>query len=157
MFSKVLIVVTVLTAGLLYKNDKINVIKWQELEKRIHAPNDTTYIFNFWATWCKPCVEELPDFERINEETQGQKVKVVLVSMDMSEWADTKVPDFMVKKNIQSEVVLLDEVDGNIYINKVDSSWSGAIPATLIVNNSNGYRYFHEGKLSYEELKEHIK
>lgn len=135
---------------------KPEVIKITQLEQRMNAANDTTYIVNFWATWCKPCVEELPDFEKINAKYADRKVKVLLVSMDFSEDLEKKVIPFLVKKQLRSEVMLLDEVNGNYFIPKVDESWTGAIPATLIRNRSKGFNEFFEKKVTFELMEERL-
>ena len=116
--------------------------------------NDTLYIVNFWATWCKPCVAELPEFERIHTEYLGKPVKVILVSIDFREDLNTKLVPFLKKNKYTAEVVLLDEVDGNKFINKIDSTWTGAIPATLM--RQGGKKKFLEKQLKYEALKTEI-
>lgn len=136
-------------------SQKVSVIKITDLEKRINNPSDTTYIVNFWATWCAPCVKELPDFDSISKTYSG-KVKVIFVTMDFKEDIDTKVRPFLIKKPLVSEVLLLDEVNGNYFIPKISDKWTGAIPATLILNNNKKYRNFFERKLNYIFLKEEI-
>ena len=130
------------------------VYKINDLLKRIHNNSDTTYVVNFWATWCKPCVAELPEFEKLHLDSKekNQKVKVLLVSMDFIEELDRKLKDFLDKNKYTCEVVLLDEINGNDFINKISEKWSGAIPATLIRHNNKLRTNFHEGKMTYEML-----
>lgn len=135
---------------------KARIIKITDLEKRLNNQNDTTYIVNFWATWCAPCVKELPDFDSITKTYSSEKVKVLLVAMDFKEDMESKVLPFLLKKRLKSEVILLDELNGNYFIPKVSAKWSGAIPATLILNNKKQYRYFFEKKLNYVFLKNEI-
>ncbi|MCK4751475.1 MAG: TlpA family protein disulfide reductase [Bacteroidales bacterium] len=116
--------------------------------------NDTTYLVNFWASWCTPCVEELPAIERIGEEYRGEKIKIVLVSLDFPKQIESRLVPFIEKNKIRSEVLVLNDPDANKWIDKVDPAWSGSIPATLIYNR-NG-RMFHEGTYTYEELKQII-
>lgn len=137
-------------------SQKVAVYKIDNLLKRIHNNSDTLYIVNFWATWCKPCVAELPDFEKINAEYKTQKVKVLLVSMDFKEDVAKKLKPFIQKNNTVSEVVLLDELNGNEFIDKVSKQWGGAIPATLFTKNNNTVNEFFEKKLHYEFLVEQI-
>ncbi len=134
----------------------VSVIKITDLEKRIINNSDTTYIINFWATWCAPCVKELPAFDSINTDYKSKKVKVFLISMDFKEELESKLLSFIKRKNIKSEVMLLDETNGNYFIPKISDQWSGAIPATLIVNNKSKTKHFFEKKLSYEFLKKEI-
>ena len=128
------------------------VLKVDELVKRYTNTSDTTYIVNFWATWCQPCVKELPDFEKVNEAYKNKKVKVILVSIDFVADYDSKLVRFVKKNKIQSEVLLLDETKANVFIDKIDARWSGSIPATMIVNNSLKYKEFFEKSVSYDFL-----
>lgn len=116
--------------------------------------NDTTYVVNFWATWCKPCVKELPAFEQINSDYSDKKVKVVLVSLDFPDKLETHVVPFTEKMELQSEVVLLDDDDMNRWIPMVSEEWSGAIPATIIVKQ--GSRKFYERSFTYEEIENEL-
>lgn len=115
------------------------------------AQTDTVYIVNFWATWCEPCVAELPSFERLNQAYSNQPVRVVLLSMDLKKQVKTKLIPFVQRNQLKSQVLFMDERTPNKWINAVTPEWSGAIPATWIVGRK-GER-FHEGKLSYEELE----
>jgi thiol-disulfide isomerase/thioredoxin len=137
-------------------SQKVSVIKISDLEKRIGNSSDTTYIVNFWATWCAPCVKELPDFDSISRTYGSDKVKMLLVSMDFKEDLETKVISFCRKRNLHAELYLLDELNGNYFIPKVSAQWTGAIPATLILNNQKKHREFYEKKLGYEFLKGEI-
>lgn len=96
--------------------------------------NDTTYIINFWATWCKPCVEELPYFEQLNELYKDEKVQVILVSMDFKRQIESKLKPFIEKYELQSKVVAITDRKYNNWIDRVDGDWDGAIPVTLIYN-----------------------
>lgn len=123
------------------------------LEKAVLNDINTTYVVNFWATWCAPCVKELPHFEQLNSE--NKKVKVVLVSLDFKDQYESKLLPYLKKKAIASEVVLLTDKDYNTWLPQVDKDWSGSIPATLIIKN--GKKVFAERIFSsYEELNEYV-
>lgn len=118
--------------------------------------NDTTYVINFWATWCKPCVAELPYFEQLNSEFEDKNVRVILVSLDFKKQIESKLIPFIKKRNIQSEVMLLLDDKAVNWIDKVDESWSGAIPATIVYNKE--YWQFFEGEFdSFEDLNQIVK
>lgn len=129
------------------------IVKFDRIEQIITTQGDKVQVINFWATWCAPCVKELPLFEKLGAETPG--VKVTLVNLDFADKIE-KVNSFMARKNIKSETVLLDEIDYNTWIDKVDASWQGAIPATLIVNTRTGRRKFIERELADGELQQLI-
>ncbi len=117
--------------------------------------NDTTYVINFWATWCKPCVEELPYFEQLTQEYQGQKLKIILVSLDFEKQLETKLLPFIEKHQIQSEVLILLDPNDNVWLEKVDPSWSGAIPVTLIYKNKER-AFFEESFEDFAALEKKV-
>ena len=134
---------------------KIPTLNFNELEPFLNKKNDSTYVVNFWATWCKPCIKELPYFEKINEQYASQKVKVILVSLDFPGQMESRLIPFAKKRQIKSEVILLDDPDANGWIPKVDQEWSGAIPATIIYNQRE--RKFFERSFTYEEIETELK
>ncbi len=133
----------------------VEVITFERFEPMLHNENDTLYIINFWATWCKPCVAELPYFEKLNKVYASEKLKVILVSLDFADEMDTRLVPFLLKNNIQSKVILLDESNPNTFIDKVSPQWSGAIPATVIYKGK--YNSFYEKSFVYEELESIVK
>jgi len=128
----------------------VPIVDYNGLKPYLNKQNDTTYVVNFWATWCRPCVLELPYFEQVNQYYKDKKVKVILVSLDFPKKYETQLLPFIKKNEIQSQVILLDDPNSNEWINKIDSTWSGAIPATLIYNKTS--RNFYEQSFTYEEL-----
>lgn len=131
------------------------VIKFDRLEALIKEKDDKVKVINFWATWCGPCIKELPYFEAARS-TYGNDIAVHLISLDFADQLE-KVHKFMERKDIRSNVYLLDEIDYNSWIDKVDESWSGAIPATLIIDGRTGKRKFLESELTEDELNSLIK
>ncbi|MFO8000408.1 MAG: TlpA disulfide reductase family protein [Marinilabilia sp.] len=129
---------------------------FEAFEPLLHKSNDTTYVVNFWATWCKPCVEEIPAFLEVASEFDEEKVKFVFVSLDLPDQKENRVIPFMKKHGMEDEkVILLNDPDSNSWIDKVNPGWSGAIPATVIYNADS--RKFVEGSLTYTELKSILK
>ena len=124
----------------------VPVIDLDQLDARLENGADTTYVVNFWATWCGPCVKELPFFETLESNNTGEKFKVLLVTLDFVENLESKVIPFIERKEIKSEVLLLDESNPNEWIPRVSDKWSGAIPATIFVNTQKKTRHFHEGR-----------
>lgn len=129
---------------------KVRVMNFQELEPRLHMNDDHTWVINFWATWCAPCVKEMPYLEQIGKDYAGRGVKVLLVSLDFVNQLDTRVLPFIEKNGLLSEVILLNDPKANSWIPKVSDKWSGALPATLIYNNN--HRSFYEQTFSLAEL-----
>ena len=152
LIALVFLVVAVSTQAQTIKTVNVNWVDSMHTVK-----NDTLYIVNFWATWCKPCVEELPNFELLAKNYQNKKVKMYLVTTDMRKDIATRVTDFVKAKGLTQQVIFINESNADKWINKVSPEWTGAIPATWFVKGNIGYEKFHEGELTYEELEQLVK
>lgn len=130
-------------------------IKIDGLQKMIDGKSDKIQVINFWATWCAPCIKELPQFEKVNASRDDITISLVSVDIDLDPNPD-KVYRFVDRKKLKSNVYILDETNPNSWIDKIDPAWSGAIPATLIVNSQTGKRKFVEKELKEGELDELI-
>lgn len=116
--------------------------------------NDTLYIYNFWATWCSPCVKELPYFNMADSAWAGMPVKFLLISLDFSENIEDVLIPFMIEHELRPEVIVLDDPDANSWIPEIDPSWEGAIPATLFFRMKQ--RKFVNQSFTFEELNTEI-
>jgi len=135
---------------------KREVIKLDQLLTILNNESDSLLVINFWATWCRPCVEEMQEFLRVEQELENEKVKFIYLSLDFKRDFETKLIPFADKRKMMSDVLLVDEPDYNAWINIVEPNWQGSIPATLLLTPKAENRHFHEGQLSYLELKKII-
>ena len=132
----------------------IKSVDYNQLKPLLEKKNDSVYVVNFWATWCAPCVKELPYFEKLGAAYSSKKVKVLLVSLDFPKQVEKKLIPFINEHKIQSDVVLLDDVNEDIWIQAIDKTWSGAIPATLIYHKNQ--RKFYEQTFDYQTLENQL-
>ena len=143
----------------LSKNNIVNldleVYDYEGFEKFLNKKDGKTYVINFWATWCAPCIKELPYFEKLNAKYNNKNVEVILVSLDFPHLYESKLKPFIKEKQLKSKVIALDDADMNSWIPKIDKSWSGSIPATIIYNKDE--RKFFEQPFTYEELESEVK
>lgn len=138
-------------------SQNISIIKFETLQQTITSNPDTVYVVNFFASWCAPCIKEIPEFLKYADENKAQKVRVIFVSLDFKKSMSESLLPLIKKLNINQTVYLLDEPDANDWINKIDNAWSGVIPATLILHNSSDYRRFTTESLTYSLLKKFAK
>jgi len=131
-------------------SQQVKLLNIDQLNERIKNGKDSTYVVNFWATWCAPCIKELPHFEKLRAEHNSEKLAVLLVSVDFKSKLSSGVIPFVKRKNLKSEVFLLNESSPQEYIDRIDPSWSGSIPATIFIKNDK--RKFVESEFTYEQL-----
>ena len=133
---------------------QIPIVSFKQFEPLLSQRNDTTYVVNFWATWCKPCVKEMPDLLMANTKFKNEKFRMILVSLDFDSHLESKVLPFVREYKIDADIMLLNDSKQHEWIDKVDKKWSGAIPITLIYNKD--FYFFREGEINYDELNEII-
>ena len=138
------------------KGQKIEYFKVPELTKLLNNKDNKLLVINFWATWCQPCIVELPNFEKVAKSYDASKVRFILVSLDFPSEIKKRLLPFLKKNKITLDVAVMTDVDYNSWIDLVDPRWQGDIPATLFLNNASNKRYFHMGKVDEPGLKKYI-
>lgn len=152
------LIVYIFTACQTHNNEQvIQVVNYETLQNIVNPTHDVLTLVNFWATWCLPCVEELPDFMAANKNYEkNTKFKMILVNLDKVSDLETKVKPFITKNNITTDVYLLDDNKRmNEWIPSFDNNWSGAIPATILYKNGKKIAFI-EGSLTKIELEKLI-
>jgi len=134
----------------------IKKIKITDLQDYI-AHCDHPLIVSFWATFCVPCVKEIPYFESTVARYQPQKVELILVSLDLPSYYPGRINDFVQKSNFKSSVWWLNETDADYFCPKVDARWTGGIPCSLFINNATHYRRFFDRQLTEPQVEQEIK
>lgn len=159
------LIITLLTSGLLFaahaqekSTDTFKgVIKYETLQEITEKRDNVLYVVNFWATWCGPCVREIPDFMEVNNKHSSRKdFRMILVSVDDKDNLKAEVLPFLKNHKITADVYLLDDTKRmNYWMPKVDKSWTGSIPATAFYKNGEKLK-FVEKQLHKAELMDII-
>lgn len=153
---KFLVIITILfaSANLFAQKRSVPDVAIDQLLKRIESPSDTIYVVNFWATWCLPCVKEIPEFNKIPDSFRQKPVKVIMANLDFPNQKASRLMPFLEKHTIKGEVVMAITPRGGDWIERVNISWSGAIPATIFLHK--GKQSFHEGEIDYQAIEKYI-
>lgn len=117
------------------KSQQVQVVDFNKFKELYEKNNDTAYVINFFASWCAPCVNELPEVVAFAKKQKKQKTKTLLVSLDFLKDKDVKLIPLLKKLEITELVYLLHEKDSTQWINKFYPSWTGDLPATFIIKN----------------------
>lgn len=138
------------------KAQELKRVDFDELQSIVKKNDSTLYVVNFWATWCKPCIDELPGFMEVNRQNaDNPNFKMILVSLDHKNRLNT-VKKFVLRQNIQTAVYLLDESRPLVeWMQLVDENWRGAIPATVFYKNGEKI-FFHQMSMTQYELEDMV-
>ncbi len=126
-----------------------------ELENYIQS-STRPLVVNFWATWCAPCLHELPYFQQTVRQYADKNVELVLVSMDLPRGPEKKIQDFAVQHALQGTIFWLNETNADLFCPKIDASWDGSIPSTLFINKKTGYRKFFDRQLTEPQFRTEV-
>jgi thiol-disulfide isomerase/thioredoxin len=108
-------------------------------------------VVNFWASWCPPCVEEMPTLDKLQQEFSSQNVLFVGIGID----SPTNIREFL-KKTPVSYPILIGGLEGSNLSKQMGNS-QGALPYTIIINTQGKATSSKLGKISEEELRKSIK
>jgi thiol-disulfide isomerase/thioredoxin len=156
MMKKILLSLPVLFLFACVSGQAIKKMSIGELEAYIRLSNKPLVV-NFWATFCAPCVHEIPYFKSTIKDKYHGSVELILVSLDPPDYFPAKIASFALQRNFPASLVWLNETNADYFCPRIDEKWSGSIPATLMVNNKKNYRKFYEQQLTPLQLERELK
>jgi thiol-disulfide isomerase/thioredoxin len=133
----------------------IQKIKVTDLQSYI-AASDHPLIISFWATFCVPCIKEIPYFQAAAARYADQRVELILVSLDRPDHYPAAIGDFAQNRGFTSRIWWLNETNAD-FRSRVDTNWTGGIPSSLFVNNKTHYRRFFNRQLTEGQVEPEIK
>lgn len=152
MKNKVLLLLSVLFSFTAYaQNSIVTQLNFKQFESYLRKDTSHTYVLNFWATWCKPCLAEMPHFVNWYKSRDTTTNKLIFVNLDFNKDVPTVLIPFWKKRKYGIPCVHLTDTNPDTWINLVDASWSGAIPATAFYRNGK-FRTFKEAELTPADL-----
>jgi thiol-disulfide isomerase/thioredoxin len=154
MFKKFLIVSMVLIFAQLNSTpQEIPSWKLNELNQYISNHPNELLVINFWATICKPCVEEIPHFIEVYQRNNKRPIRLIFISLDANDMYPKSLQQFIKKRKWKADFIWLNETDANVFCPAIDPAWSGSIPATWFIYGSKGIRKFVESPISEAEFE----
>jgi thiol-disulfide isomerase/thioredoxin len=110
---------------------------YDELDAHLGKYAGQTLVVNFWATYCLPCIKEVPYFNELQEKYQSQNLKVVMVNLDFKGQLKARLDKFLDERSLNLEIVVLADQDADVWIPRVMSDWDGGLPFTMILQKGS--------------------
>lgn len=157
LFPSILTVFICFLAGNLKAQEKAYTLynTYDEFQSYVNTHSKSTVVINFWATYCGPCVKEIPYFEALQKKYADQNVKVILVDLDFRHQLKDRLIPFLEKHHLSTQVVVLADQDADTWIPKVSSSWDGGLPFTTLLKKDTQTNHPQEFQ-SFEDLERFV-
>jgi thiol-disulfide isomerase/thioredoxin len=154
-YTLAVITILLLAISINATGQAVKKVKIEELESYINS-SSRPMVISFWATWCAPCVKEIPWIQSAVENRKADSVEYILVSLDFEEFYPKKLTDFIVRQKFNATHFWLNETNADHFCPRIHPRWSGGLPANLFVNNKTGYRRFFERQLTDRQAVQEV-
>lgn len=134
---------------------KVELATAGEFSAALAAQQGKVIVLNLWATWCTPCLKEIPDLMQLEREFAAKGMKLVAVGMDdPTELA--RVDSFRQKFFPDFVSYLRNEPDMDTLVSKVDPAWNELLPTTYLIGRDGKVVKRIQGKKSLEEFRAEV-
>lgn len=135
---------------------KVDTLSSARLREFIRNDSAQVAIVNVWASWCKPCLKEIPDLVKLRKEFLSKGVNVILITADDIELLESDVKTVLRKAGVDFPSYIKAEAKDDAFISGLDSSWSGALPTTFLFDNDGKLLETMVGERTFQQFQEAI-
>lgn len=128
--------------------------EFSKIQNIYKSRNDTTYIVNFFTTWCTACKKQILLLDELS--TKNLPIKVMFVSLDIPKDSFI-VRSYVNNFKLQSKSYLMNDLNYDSWMPKIESKWSGSVPFTIMYRGITSEKYWIEGKLNKDDLRKKLK
>ncbi len=123
-----------------------------ELRAALDEQQNRVVLLNFWATWCGPCLKEIPVLMELENELAAQGFRLVAVSLDEAAAAETQVRPFIEKWFPEFTTYLSLEADMDDMVSVVDRGWNEVLPTSYLIRRDGSVAKRIQGSYTKEEF-----
>jgi thiol-disulfide isomerase/thioredoxin len=135
----------------------VETISADEFRQVIAHHRGQAILVNFWATWCAPCVKEIPEIVKLQEKYKERGLRVIVVSLDEPAELESNVRPFVAKRFPGLGSYLCNESDQDKFASVIDQTWNGILPTNFLIDRIGKLRATLTGGKNYEEFEAALK
>ena len=130
-------------------------IELQGVKQLAKNGSDKLLLINLWATWCGPCLQEMPELVTINRMYRKRPFEFITLSLDDPS-NKVQVLESLKQNYVAAKNFLVDSTDRDKLAEALDPKWPGPLPYTLLVAPGGKIIYRHDGPIEPLEVKRAI-
>lgn|GEM_PF-1012774 len=130
----------------------IEAVRMGRLVEKLKASRGHITVLNVWATWCKPCLEEMPELVRFFREYRSKGVRFLSVSADHPDTLADRVRPYIEQQRIPFAVWVVGGESPDELVQAIDPRWQGSLPATFVFDASGARRQAWYEAIKYADL-----
>lgn len=134
----------------------LDVVDHEALVERIARGDQEVTVVAAWATWCVPCIEEMPTLAEFWKERRGDGIHVIGLSMDDPDEMGERIQSVLDRQRPPYEILVLEPGTEDAFMGAVDASWGGSLPATIVYDGDGEQVDFWMDKVTAEALDERV-
>lgn len=145
--------VVFLVVGLASADDAVQQISPEDLESILANERGNIVILNLWATWCAPCLVEIPDLQKVEADLEDSNVTLIGLSVDEPTFNTDQIAKMRDRRFPGFRTYARDNRDTDYLVSVVDPAWNEVVPTTYIIDRTGSVQSRIQGKKSFEEFK----
>ena len=154
---KKIIFILILISNISVSQEIVSINNVNDIASIKNENKGKVFAINFWASWCKPCVNEFPALVKLNKNYKGDSFNLIFISLDFKEEVSTKLIPFLQNSGVDYTSYYLETNRPEEIMDYLNKKWDGGIPATFIFDKSGNLQNFILGERDYEFFEKEIK
>jgi len=131
-------------------------VRADDLAPLLESHRGKVVLVNFWATWCGPCIHEIPALIRLREKLDPSRFALVAISLDDQADAAWLVPEFIETRFPAWHSYLNGEFEDYLLVEELDPFWPGVMPANYVIGPDGSVVRTLLGGHSEEQFEEAV-
>lgn len=156
-FLNCIAALVLLVIGQAQAQSAIEQISPDDLKAILQEEQGNVVVLNLWATWCAPCLVEIPDLQKLEADMADQNVSLIGISVDEPRGSTRHIEDMRDRRFPGFRTYARDRRDTDYLVSVVDPAWNEVVPTTYIIGRDGSVQTRIQGKKSLEEFKDAVR
>ena len=135
---------------------RVEKIRVADLKEILRKDSGKVVLVNAWATWCKPCQDEIPSLLKLRKAFRGKAFRLILLSADDVEDIDKKVRPMLKKFKVDFPSYLMNDKSDQVFISGMSSEWNGALPTSFLYDRTGKLKATLVGERTYRQFEDEV-